>query len=703
MKQEGYKKYFRLFFTISILLIITLGGATIYVTYQFTLEQELDYYQRIEQTRVTEMRGLLSEYIHDLDFLETVPPIKGIIRAQNNNGVDQLGKSSLIDWKERLEYIFASMMRVTPAFSQLRYLNASGEEIVRVDNVKGNPIAERTLQNKSDRYYFQEAMKLPQGQSYVSPIDLNREFGKIVKPYEPTFRVAKPIYYNSESPQGVMIVNVFAEPFMHVLQAGYDKKHMKSYIFDKQGSFLHHSSEPAREWGKVQDLAHGETFEKMAPQCYKDIVKQGSGAIYCDALKEFVFYQIITVSSVKHHEIYTVLGVSRELVLKPVFVIIYFELFVLLVLLIVMWLLNKYLSIQFKKYREMEKDFDKRKFDYVISKTGDGVIVLDSEWRKIVCNEGIGKVLNHFESENKDVLEYFYSHFTIDRMKEQLFDTEECHFVINAVREEQDTVKALYLEISIDKIRNDEKEIENIILTVRDVTDQKSEQKQKDDFMGLISHKLRTPLTIITTALSLFEDLFNQNITEKQKDLIIKMSKSSQILNGMITQLIDYTQIIQIKASEHNEDIKIKERIKQVVTSLSDQVEYEKTQINIYCPEDLVLNMNTVHFQFIVKELLGNAISFNDKDDIVLGVFVTLLRSGGKRIEVVDNGPGIPAEEAGKIFDEFYQIEKYFTGQTKGAGLGLATVKRLLKLYEATIDVDSEIGMGSKFVIEINS
>jgi signal transduction histidine kinase len=702
LKQIGYKKYFRLFFAISISLIILLGSASIYATYKYILDRELDYYQRIEQARVSEMRGLISEYLHDIDFLETVPPVRGIIRAQNNAGIDTLGKSTIIDWKERLEFIFASMMRATPAFCQIRYLDATGQELVRVDNIEGKPVVQRTLQNKSDRYYFKEAMELQKGQSYVSPIDLNREFGKIEVPYKPTFRVAKPIFYFSEQPQGVMIVNVFAESFMHIIQEGYNSKKMQSYIFDEKGSFLHHSSEPEREWGKARDLAHGDSFQKLAPQCYENIISKGGGVIHCNELESYIFFHSIAVSSSEKYKLYTALAVSKDLILKPVYVIINFELFVLMLLLIVMGLLMRYLFVQFRKHQELEKQIDNRKFDYVIAKTGDGVIVLDNEWNMIVCNDGVNRLLNHFDTEKHDVLDYLYNRFTMDCTREILLDNQRRHFTVNAVREAQENTKAFYLEMAVDKISNDNNEIENIIFTIRDVTHQRSEQVQKEDFMGLISHKLRTPLTIITTGLSLFEDLFNQNLTDTQKDLIMKMVKSSRILNGMITQLIDYTQIIQSKANANNEDIKIKERIEQVMGTFSNQVAYEKTQINIYCPDDMCLKMNRVHFKFIIKELLGNAISFNDKDAIVLGVFVTGLKTGGTRIEVVDNGPGIPLEEAEKIFDEFYQIEKYFTGQTKGAGLGLATVRRLLQLYEATIDVDSEIGMGSKFVIEIN-
>lgn len=107
-----------------------------------------------------------------------------------------------------------------------------------------------------------------------------------------------------------------------------------------------------------------------------------------------------------------------------------------------------------------------------------------------------------------------------------------------------------------------------------------------------------------------------------------------------------------------------------------------------------------MHKSIIIGNLVDNAIKFNDKDTIKINISVE--RAGEAiLVSVADNGPGIPAEEQDKVFEKFYQIEKNFTGNVKGAGLGLALVKKIVAAYGGTINLKSEIGKGAKFIITL--
>ena len=99
-----------------------------------------------------------------------------------------------------------------------------------------------------------------------------------------------------------------------------------------------------------------------------------------------------------------------------------------------------------------------------------------------------------------------------------------------------------------------------------------------------------------------------------------------------------------------------------------------------------------------MRNLVENAIKLNDKE--VTKISISVKKSVQElKISIFDNGPGIPAEDQVKIFDKFYQIEKFFTGNVEGAGLGLALVKRLVSAYGGQIDLRSEIGKGAAFSI----
>ncbi len=102
--------------------------------------------------------------------------------------------------------------------------------------------------------------------------------------------------------------------------------------------------------------------------------------------------------------------------------------------------------------------------------------------------------------------------------------------------------------------------------------------------------------------------------------------------------------------------------------------------------------------QEVIQNLVENAIKFNDKKEKKVEISARPLK-GEKfiRLEIKDNGPGIPSEEREKIFSKFYQIEESFTGQIEGAGLGLAVVKQVVEAHGGKVAVESRQGRGSKF------
>ena len=102
---------------------------------------------------------------YDVLFLSKVPPIQGIVRARNNNKIDRQGSSTYEAWRERLSTIFIEFMQTKPYYMQLRYLDESGNEMVRVnsDGLIVKNIPEEELQNKAKREYFTETMTLDLG------------------------------------------------------------------------------------------------------------------------------------------------------------------------------------------------------------------------------------------------------------------------------------------------------------------------------------------------------------------------------------------------------------------------------------------------------------------------------------------------------------------------------------------------------------
>lgn len=156
----------------------------------------------------------VSEHVLDtVLFLRSTPPLQGIFRAQANNGYDELGASTLEQWQDRLATIFVAEMSNTDLYDQLRFIDADGYELVRVNFEQGKPsvVPQTALQYKGDREYFYQTRTLDNRSLYISKAELNREGSppEISLPHRPVIRYAIPVYNATTGEvQGVLVANV---------------------------------------------------------------------------------------------------------------------------------------------------------------------------------------------------------------------------------------------------------------------------------------------------------------------------------------------------------------------------------------------------------------------------------------------------------------------------------------------------------------
>jgi len=233
-------------------------------------ERALDSMRSDLASSADELSLLVEEFKRDVIFLSNTPPIQGIIRARSGNGFDEQGNSTLEEWVGRLEAIFEEMIRAKEVYLQIRFIDEKGKEFTRVDfdDNKIRRVSQADLQNKADRDYFVEAMKLSKDSLYVSFLDLNKEEGRIEIPYKPVIRYAVPIFDNMGDRKGIIITNVLAGGFLGSIQ---DEAGTSGRVFlvDKDGFYLSHQ-EQNKEWGGSRDLNTGENLSKdffdLAPQ-----------------------------------------------------------------------------------------------------------------------------------------------------------------------------------------------------------------------------------------------------------------------------------------------------------------------------------------------------------------------------------------------------------------------------------------------------
>ena len=229
--------------------------------------------------------------------------------------------------------------------------------------------------------------------------------------------------------------------------------------------------------------------------------------------------------------------------------------------------------------------------------------------------------------------------------------------------------------------------------------------------LSLISHKLRTPLSIINgyseAVLSQAEKESFSPFTTKALEEINKQGSRMSLL---VDKLMAFNQVI--TADDKNlekQPVALKELIKECASKVIAQDEgvlparpvkgvKRGTFVEIDCSAQLTLLANADMLRLAVAELLENAIKFNNKMEKIIKVQVAN-HGDSISISVRDYGVGIRPQDVSQIFEPFYQVDDYFTGQVSGWGLGLPMVQRILNLHKGTISVVSDRGLGSIFTL----
>ena len=344
---------------------------------------------------------------------------------------------------------------------------------------------------------------------------------------------------------------------------------------------------------------------------------------------------------------------------------------------------------------------EKEKFEYVVQNMDNGIIVFNRDMKIALINKK-AKALLMIDAVKDDFnfLRHIKGVFEIeDQLLSDRFGLQLITFELQ--RPETEKFKALYLTIRTSVIRNPAGEISSMVMIIEDITEKRKEEIMKNNFFSLISHKLRTPITVMQESVAMLAEGIFDPLSEKQKKAVNGLRNKTYVLKGLMEKLLGFTTVETGEFEAGREVIELKSYLPDLLNPLVGLIKDKQVRLQIDCQaDDLKLNVNTMYLDLVLGNLAENAIKFNDKEQIMLTV--SAKRLGNKAaIAVSDNGPGIPPEEQEKIFSRFYQIDKYFTGNVEGVGLGLALVKKIVEYYDGNIVVESQIGNGARFILTL--
>ena len=172
---------------------------------------------------------------------------------------------------------FVTMSKRKGRYDQIRFLSTSGKEVVRVDYNNGDPaiIPQFKLQNKSDRYYFKDTIKLKPEHVYSSPLDLNIENGKIEVPYKPMIRIGTNVYQDSNK-KGVILVNYYGEKILTRIADLFSDSNSESMMINKDGFWLL-TKNNSDLWGFM--FNNNKSLAAAQPQLWNEVNSRKEGVI----------------------------------------------------------------------------------------------------------------------------------------------------------------------------------------------------------------------------------------------------------------------------------------------------------------------------------------------------------------------------------------------------------------------------------------
>ena len=221
--------------------------------------------------------------------------------------------------------------------------------------------------------------------------------------------------------------------------------------------------------------------------------------------------------------------------------------------------------------------------------------------------------------------------------------------------------------------------------------------QSKSMFLATVSHELRTPLYGIIGNLDLLQ---TKQLPKEVDSLVTAMNNSSSLLLKIISDILDFSKI-------ESEQLKIEPRPfspREVITHIAGNYLslVVKKRLTLYCfiehDVPLALDGDPLRLQQVISNLLNNAIKFTHTGCIILHAFV---KEGYLAFRIRDTGVGIPAKEITRLFDPFFQVGNGVQRNFQGTGLGLAICEKLTNMMDGDIEVESEPGMGSQFIVRI--
>ncbi|HUW99667.1 MAG: response regulator [Phycisphaerae bacterium] len=358
--------------------------------------------------------------------------------------------------------------------------------------------------------------------------------------------------------------------------------------------------------------------------------------------------------------------------------------------------------LQIKYYRSMLAE--REKFHAVIQDLSHGIIITDADGR-----------IQTISRRAAELLDVAGEDFVGRKIEEALerFEVEPSLEALRALSGARSVTVDLaqrkvrsprYLAGRYTRILGRGGELYNTAMVFRDITEMRQKEKLKRDFLSLMSHKLKTPLTIIGGYLNLIDRGKYGQVPPPVADAIRVTLAKVQELSDLIEKVLTYAGLTATELERAGQLVSLADLVGHVRERIEQRYPNRAIVWRVLVPRDLPRARAPEELLSIVLDnLLDNAVKFTRAPEARVEVTAEEIADRRLRVRVCDNGPGVASEDREKVFAEFTQVEEDFTGSVAGMGLGLSTAKRLVESWGGRIGLEVPPERGSAFFFTVPS
>lgn len=596
LKKVNHSYFIRRFFIVFLIFFI-LSSVSLLIGINLMVKQQLADIKSDQRREILTEKNLI-EHLMD----EAVLDLQTISESQ----LFQLffsGEKADPVYQDYFNDLLEDLMVQKSNYYQLRHLNLAGKEVFRIDWQNGKPhiCSQDELQDKSDRYYFKQALQLNKGEIYVSPFDLNIEHGKVEQPHRPMIRICIPVYGADDAKSGINVLNFDGTNLIRDLDEKASMGIGEVYLINHDGYFLN-APDTSIEWGFMFPNKKEVSLKTIFSEDYNRIKETSNGQFRAES----GLYAITTVYP------FAKLGDKVLNSLKP------------------------------RNYSWKIMSFIPQRSLRL------GVLV------------PLGKLLllYGFILIGGLIFAYLYSNIALRKYEAQ-----------------QELIES-------------EKKLKLSNLT-------------KDRFFSIISHDLKNASGSISGYLKFMRENFEAFSDEEKMSHLDDVNFAASQHNKLLHEILDWARLQQGKVDFNPTQFDVRSLFQEQKDLVELSLRDKGLNIEIKVDQDLNVYGDREMLKTVFRNLINNAIKFSFRNN-------KIVLSGKKKAEkvelsVIDFGMGMKIEDAEKIFDLNSKVQKAGTENEAGTGFGLKLVAELVEKNQGTIQVESELGKGSSFIVSLPS